>query len=129
MRNQLLCTFTKKYKLNDTIDEIKEKYDLSFNKIFVLKNEDNSKEFILTYNANSSESVEPLRNTISIHRKKETRTLYTINALNHVVSLMNDGKMDSDYTIDWNNFRNMLLTTDDNGLKKIKTNIYKIVNL
>jgi len=124
---QLLCTFTRKNKLTETVDEIKNTYEISFGRIFVLENKDNSRELILTYNIEAEKVPgETMRNTISIHRKKHTNTLYTINALNEVVSLLNDGKMDADYEVDWEKFRNTLLVTDENGLKKIKTKIYKI---
>ena len=70
-----------------------------------------------------------MRNTISIHRKKHTNTLYTINALNEIVSLLNDGVMDADFEVEWENYRNTLLVTDDEGLKKIKTKIFKIYEI
>lgn len=124
---QLLCTFARKNKLNETIEEIKNIYVISFGRIFVLENKDNDRELILTYNIESEKITgETMRNTISIHRKKHTNTLYTINALNEVVSLLNDGRMDADYEVDWEKFRNTLLVTDENGLKKIKTKIHKI---
>lgn len=127
---QLLCTFSKKNKLDEILEEIKKTYKISFDRIFVLENIDNSRELILTYNI-EYELVEgeTLKNTISIHRKKHTNTLYTINALNEVVSLLNEGRMDANYEVDWNKFKNMLLITDDNGLKKINTKVYKIIDV
>lgn len=127
---QLLCTFARKNKLTETIEEIKNTYEVSFGRIFVLENIDNNRELILTYNIESEKVPgETLRNTISIHRKKHTNTLFTINALNEAVSLLNDGKMDEDYEVDWEKFKNTLLVTDENGLKKIKTKIYKIFDI
>jgi len=127
---QLLCTFTRRDKLNETIDEIKSIYEISYGKLFILENLNNNRELILTYNIDKGKvSGETMRNTISIHRKKYTNTLYTINALNEVVSLFNDGKMDADYEVDWEKYRNTLLVTDDDGLKKIKTKIYKIEDI
>lgn len=127
---QLLCTFTQKNKLNDTITDIKKTYAISFGRIFVLENIDNERELMCTYNINlNSTSNETLKNTISIHRKKETNSLYTINALNHVVSLLNDGNADPNYKVDWERFKNTLLVTDDEGLKEIKTKIHQIIDL
>jgi len=127
---QLLCTFTRKNNLEETIEEIKNIYEISFGKLFILENLNNSRELILTYNIDSEKVAgETMRNTISIHRKKHTNTLYTINALNEVVSLFNDGKMDASYEVDWEKYRNTLLVTDDDGLKKIKTKIYKIEDI
>ena len=124
---QLLCTFCKRKKLIETLDEIKRTYEISLGRIFVLENTENPREFILTYNIEKSSSTsEMLRNTISIHRKKHTNSLFTINALNEVVSLFNDGRMDAQCEVEWERFRNMLLITDENGLKKIHTRLHKI---
>jgi len=129
-KTQLLCTFTRKNKLAETIEELNKIYEISFGRIFILENKENDKELILTYNINGEKvQGETMKNTISIHRKKQTNTLYTINALNEVVSLLNDGKMDANYEVDWEKFRNMLLVTDENGLKKIHTKVFKILDV
>jgi hypothetical protein len=125
-KTQLLCTFTRKNKLEETIEEILKTYTIAFGRIYILENLDNKRELICTYNVNFDPSGEALRSTISIHRKKQTNTLYTINALNHVVSLLNDGKVDPHYEVDWSKFQNTLLVTDENGLKKIQTKIFDI---
>lgn len=129
-KTQLLCTFTKKHRLKETLDKIAEVYDITFGRIYVLENLDDKRELICTYNI-GSEIVpdETLRSTISIHRKKNTNTLFTINAINHIVALLNDGKVDPNFEVDWNNYKNTLLVTDDNGLKEIKTKIYDIIYL
>lgn len=127
-KTQLLCTFTRRNKLQETIDEIIKTYNIVFNKIYVLENCDTNQELMCTYNIEFNDD-EILKNTISIHRKKNTNSLYTINALNEIVSLLNDGKIDPTFEVDWEKFRNNLLITDDNGLKKIKTRIHKIINL
>ena len=79
----------------------------------------------------AGERINRLPNTISLHRKKQTNTLYTINALNNLVQLLNDGEIDPTFPIEWENYRNMLLVTNDSGygLKKIKTKVDKIVKL
>jgi len=130
MKTQLLCTFTKRPKLQETIDLIKNTYDVAFGRIYVLENKENKRELLCTYNINIGDNpVEILPNTISIHRKKQTNTLYTINALNEIVSLRNEGKPDPKFEVDWSNYQNMLLVTDDNGLKKIQTKIYDIIEI
>ena len=131
MRTQLLCTFTKKKKADDTIDAIVDIYTVVFDKIFILEGDSNEDEYILTYNVEAGERINRLPNTISLHRKKQTNTLYTINALNNLVQLLNDGEIDPTFPIEWENYRNMLLVTNDSGygLKKIKTKVDKIVQL
>lgn len=91
----------------------------------------NPRDLICTYNIDSEKVPgQTMRHTISIHRKKHTNTLYTINALNYVVSLLNDGKMDRNFEVDWKKFRNTLLVSDDDeGFKKIETRIFKMVDV
>ncbi len=131
METQLLCTFTKINKLNETLEEIKNCYTLAFNKIYVLENTTNTKELICSYNINLENELLgniPL-NTISVHRKKETNTIYTINALNYVIALLNDGKVDNKFLVPWNNYKNMILVTNTEGLKKIETKIHSVISI
>lgn len=126
--SQLLCTFSKKKNLNNIVSEIREMYK-SVNKLFILENAESSSEIYCTYNVFKNEIKEKsfLRNTISIHRNKDTNTLYTINSINELVMLLNDGNKDINFKINWNNYRNMLIVTNENGLKKIPTKIFKII--
>ena len=84
MRTQLLATFTTKEHLDDTVNSIQEAYTIVFSKIYVLQNEDNTNELICTYNVDVGGGVDynAVSGTISLHRKKHSNTLYTINALN-----------------------------------------------
>ena len=130
MKTQLLCTFTTKKNINNTIDKIKESYNIAFNKIYILQNENNISELICTYNVESDESIDYniVSNTISLHRKKHSNTLYTINALNEVIKNLNNGILDTSYQLPWENFKNMIMVTNSEGLNKINTRIFKIVN-
>lgn len=129
-KTQLLCTFTRMTKLEDTIQTINETYNVSPPRIYVLENTEDKRNLMCTYNIEFKDDQEVLKNTISIHRKKQTNTLYTINALNGIVSLLNEGRPDPDFEVDWEKFRNMLLVTDEeNNLKKISTKIYDIIHL
>ena len=131
MRTQLLCTFTTKEHLDNTIDDIKNAYTIVFNKIYVLQNEDNTEELICSYNVDVQGGVDynKVKGTISLHRKKHSNTLYTINALNEVVANLNNGVIDSKFIVPWENFNNMLMVTNSEGLNKINTRIFKIINL
>ena len=128
MKSQLLCTFTTKKDIEKVIEEIKVAYDIAFKKIYVLQNEDNINELICTYNVNFDTSIDynAVSSTISLHRKKHTNTLYTINALNECIKNLNNGILDQKFMIPWENFKNMLLITNSDGLNKINTRIYKI---
>ena len=131
MRTQLLCTFTTKDNLDETIESIKEAYTIVFNKIYVLQDENNTKDFLCTYNVESKIGVDynDVGGTISLHRKKHSNTLYTINALNELIADFNNGVVDKSFPIPWENFKNMVLVTNSDGLNRISTRIYKIISV
>ena len=130
MKSQLLCTFTNKTDIDSIVRDIKNSYDIMFDKIYILQNEDSTNELICTYNVDTSESIDYnlVKSTISLHRKKYTNTLYTINALNELIKNLNNGVLDKNFLIPWENFKNMILVTNSEGLSKINTRIYKIIN-
>ena len=103
MKSQLLCTFTTRKDLDDVVEDIKNSYEIFFNKIYVLQNENNVEELICTYNVNIENGVDynKVEGTISLHRKKHSNTLYTINALNECIKNLNNGVMDSKFMIPW----------------------------
>ena len=132
MRTQLLATFTTKDDIEDAIYNIKKAYTISFDKIYVLQNENDVSELICTYNvdiSNNDVDYNEVNNTISLHRKKHTNTLYTINALNECIKNLNNGVSDNNFIVPWENFKNMLLVTNSEGLNRINTRIYKIINI
>ncbi len=125
--NKLFATFSSKEKLDETLATIKDTYSILYGKIFILESPD-TEEVLCTYNidpVNSSSRILP--NTILLHRKKETNTLYTINALNLLVKQLNNGVIDSSFKIEWPEYKNTVLLTQDTDLRKLSTKIYKIV--
>ena len=130
MKTQLLCTFTTKNNLNDIINLVIECNTIVFDKIYVFQNEDYQNQLICTYNVEYDEdAIQDVPDTISLHRKKNSNTLYTINALNDLIRELNGGKLDKSFPIEWNNYRNCLLLTNETGLNKIPTRIYSIVDI
>ena len=131
MKTQLLATFTSKIYLDGIVDKIKATYPIVFEKIYVLQDENKPKELICTYNVDMSNAVDynAIENTISLHRKKHTNTLYTINALNEVVMNMNNGIKDPNTIVPWENYKNSILVTNADGLNKINTRIFKIIKI
>lgn len=100
-----------------------------FGKIFVLESSE-SGEFLCTYNVEIDRDIpRVLPNTILLHRKKETNTLYTINSLNLLIRSLNRGMLDTNYRVNWLDYKNTVLLTQDNELKKLTTKIYKIVEV
>ena len=129
LKNKLFCTFSPKDKLEEVLDTIKSEYVIMYGKIFVLESED-SDEFLCTYNIEvQSTNTRVLPNTILLHRKKETNTLYTINSLNLLIKSLNEGILDTSFRVEWQNYRNTVLLTQGDDLRKLSTKIHKIVNL
>ena len=128
MQTQLLCTFTTKEKLKDVLQEIRETYHIVYNYIYVLQNKGNLDELFITYNIDTTFRPErPLGDTILVHRKKQSNTLYTINALNELVKEENGGVLDKKFSIDWTKFKNSIIVTNVEGTKKISTRIFQVI--
>ena len=129
MRTQLLCTFTTKQRLNEIVDIVVTCNDVLYEKIYVFQNSNETNQLICTYNIEYSHDYqENIIDTISLHRKKQSNTLYTINALNEVIREKNDGVLDKSYMVDWVEFENTLLLTNEMGLQKIPTKIFQIID-
>ena len=130
MNNKLYCTFTNVDDIEFNLQKIQSSYVILFNKIFVLESLDREK-IMLTYNVDmgntSGESM--LDNTILVHRKKQTNTLYTINALNELIKSLNNGVLDKTFPIEWDNYRNCILLVQAEGFNKIDTKVKEIINL
>ena len=131
MRTQLLCTFTTQKNLEQTTHDISKNFNVVFEKIYVLQNETKPYELICTYNVDQDEEINfnDVKNTISLHRKKITNTLYTINALNELIMEINNGILDTSYQIPWDVYKNTILITNKDGLSRIPTRILKIINV
>ena len=131
MKTQLLCTFTTQFNLEQSIRDITKHFKIVFDKIYVLQNEDKPKELICTYNVDQEDDIDfnKVKNTISLHRKKITNTLYTINALNELIKLINNGVLDTTYQVEWDMYKNMILISNKDGLSRIPTRILKIIDL
>jgi len=127
LMNKLFCTFSSKEGLDDTLREINREYTILYKKIFVLASPE-SEEYMCTYNIElQGGQTKILPNTILLHRKKESNTLYTINALNTLIKKLNNGVLDTSYMINWNDYKNSILLTQGEDLKKLNTTIHKIV--
>jgi len=130
MNNRLYCTFVPEEDVNSIIDKIRSSYSILFNKIFVLESLDGEK-VMLTYNVDmgNSSSEFLVSNTILVHRKKQTNTLYTINALNELIKSLNNGYLDKSYQVNWNDYRNCILLIQTDGFNRVDTKVKTIINL
>ena len=130
MNNKLYCTFTTPNEVEEITDRIQKSYVILFNKIFILESLDGEK-IMLTYNVDmgNSHTNGIIDNTILVHRKKQTNTLYTINALNELIKSLNNGVLDKRFPIEWNDYKNCILLIQTEGFNRIDTKIKEIINL
>jgi hypothetical protein len=128
LNNRLFCSFTTLDGIDPLVESITNSYTIMYNKMFVLyiKSTD---EYVVTYNVEQGNVSDIPDNTILVHRKKESNTLYTINALNELIKKLNGGVVNPKFVIDWQHYRNCVLLTNHNELKQLNTKIYKIVEL
>jgi hypothetical protein len=129
LKNKLFCTFTTEEGLNELIESINREYSVLYKKIFVLSSPESS-ELMCTYNIDyTDDQPRIMKNTILVHRKKETNTLYTINSLNALIVSLNGGVLDNKYPVNWQDYKNSILLVQDSKFRKLNTEIKKIVNL
>jgi hypothetical protein len=130
MSNRLYCTFTDENSLEDVKRDIQMSYVIMFDKIFVLEDIEHGK-LMLTYNVDTANSREEgiISDTILVHRKKQSNTLYTINALNMLIKELNNGVLDKRFPIQWNEYRNCILLVQSEGFNRVNTKIKDIIKL
>ena len=128
MRTQLLCTFAHRKDLELIVDYVKKSYTVSEKRMFVFTDADNRSDIYVTYNV-VPDDYGKTPNTIMIHRKKETNTLYTVNALNVIILKANNGILDKKFIINWPNYQNSLLLTEGDELRHIHLNLHKRIDL
>ena len=111
MRPQLLCTFTYIDKLPYCLGEVYKTYTVeavSNVKCYSYVKESNN--VVCIYNVEGS--TKRMKDTISINRKKETNTFYSINALNSLIQSLNNGVLDKTFRVDWTHYQDMILLSD-----------------
>ena len=128
MNNRLFATFTQQETIDDLINNLSLSYDIMYKKMFVLFIK-STNEYVITYNVEHGNVNSIPVNTILVHRKKESNTLYTINALNDLIKKLNGGVVDQSYKVNWQHYRNCILLTQQGEVKQLNTKIYKIVDL
>ncbi len=129
MKSILLLSFINKDQIYLALDKISETLNIKKSQIFVFKIQD-TEELIVTYNLNPNytnikfNSIWP--NTISIHRKKQTNTLYSLNAMNELIKKKNGGVFKKEYALHWEDFKNSLMIIKNGKLKILKIQLVKI---
>ena len=128
MKTQLLCTFAHKKDLDIISDYISKSYTVSEKRLFVFSNAEKVSELYITYNV-EPDDYKKTPNTIMIHRKKETNTLYTVNALNAIIKKANNGVLDKKFILNWPVYENSLMLTDGDEIRHIHLELFKRIDL
>lgn len=130
IKNLLLASFVKKDELDIAIENIVNTININSRDIFIFSNCNDKNEYILTYNMDPNyaniffSSIWP--NTISVHRKNQTNTIYSINAMNELIKEKCNGQLNKSYNIDWNQYKNCFLIIKNYKLKIIPIKRIKI---
>lgn len=128
MRRQLLCTFSERIECSPLIQRLLECYTVSDGKFFVFEDCKNPSVLMVTYNVLVSDTgLVKFPETISIHRKKQTNTLYTLNAMNKIIMEENGGVMDKSFQLDWEIYKNCLIITSESGYRIIDLRLIDII--
>ena len=128
VNNKLFCTFVNEDEIDLRLESISNSYDIMYNKMFVLFIKSTG-EYVITYNVEQGNVEGIPSNTILVHRKKDTNTLYTINALNTLIKSINGCIVDPKFRVDWQHYRNCILLTQGNEIKQLNTKVHKIIEL
>lgn len=129
MRTQLVCTFVRKNEIDSSVDEIQELFSVLNGKIFLLRAVNVQNELMLSYNVLMDTKKDFLQGSIMVHRKKETNTIYTINALNELIMNLNNGVLDKTFPINWENYKNSVILKKPEGLKILEVELVKVYNI
>ena len=124
---QLLCTFTNSDEFQRIITEVGQFYEICKGKVFVFSNAKNPKEIYLTYNVfDLKKDAIKFPNTILIHRKKQTNTIYTLNGMNRLIE-QETGSQNSKYVLNWELYANSLILTNDTSVRIIPLKIMPVI--
>lgn len=122
MKSQIVGTFISD-DVNLFTELISHRYNLINDTVFIFEIED-SHQHIVTYKLKRPFVLLP--NSLLLHRNNSTNTLFTINAMNRLIEKCNNGKFIENYMLDWSLYTDMLLTIDNDIIKKTDINLISI---
>lgn len=128
-QNRLFATFSVPDDLDTLVDTLHTRYSVLSGRVFVLESAD-TPELICTYGVDMNNLSDDglLDNTILIHRNKEFNVLYSINALNALITDLS-GNVDHSYKVDWSGYKNSLLLTREGEFTRLRTKLKDILYL
>jgi hypothetical protein len=122
--SKLFITFIKKENLEKTVYDIRTKYTVLYENIFVFENSLEESEYILSYSIDHFNVNSLLPATIAVHRKnkddfgEKCNVIYSLNGINKLKQIN-----DSD-DIEWHKYKNsIILESKDKELRIIETTL------
>ena len=133
-RGILVASFMDGYtpeQVQEEVQYIVDHLTLTNNMIFLLQQKNNLEQKILTYNIETTEQrrYNPRVFTRRINRKKQTNTLYTINALNAALSIQYEGSSGSHLKLDWEKYNDCVMLTTGKKLEVHPLEVLKIFKI
>mgnify|MGYP003679261318 CR=1 FL=1 len=133
-RGVLLASFMKTVsdeEVQDEVEFIVNNIEITNKLIFLLQDKNDPEKKIITYNAivEKGKPFNPRLFTMRMHRKKQTNTLYTINALNKAVALQHNGETGKHLKLDWAEYENSILLTTGSELTVHPVEVSKIFKI
>ena len=133
-RGVLLASFIttdSEEEIMSQVESIMNDLELTNNLIFLLEDLEDTTKKILTYNIHPVKGQPYNRNmfTMRVHRKKQTNTLYTINALNQAIALDHDGETGKHLKLDWEKYTNSVMLSVKGELRVIGVRVAKIFKI
>ena len=133
-RGVLLASFMRTLddeKVQEEVEFIVNNIEITNSLIFLLQDKDDPEKKIITYNALvvPGQPFNPRLFTMRMHRKEQTNTLYTINALNQAVAKQHGGKTGKHLKLDWDQYENSILLTAGSELKVHPVEVSKIFKI
>ena len=105
----LLCSFVKRSGILSFLENLHNTLRIPFRKIFVFSVDGNTREYLVTFKANSKEDMMLVENSTMIHMKNGC--IFSINALNAIIESEKKDKSQSnkDYQINWDRYKGKLI--------------------
>lgn len=119
----LLASFIFPERLEWFLNYLEEKFNISREKVFIFKNLDDESKLMITFkfvlkDGKRVNLKKLFPNAIPIHKKGTA--IYTINALNRLIEYetgLDKGNINyKSHKIDWDNYQNRLILTNEDGL-------------
>jgi hypothetical protein len=119
----IIGTFVSKNKILSFLEELKTKFYININRVFVYSISSNEKEYLVTFKTfDKDKFIKNLKGSTIMHVKNNC--IFSINALNRLIELENlniDEKPYNEIEINWDEYKDKLIIITNGNL-----NIYNI---